>query len=436
MKGYKLIIDFLRIIGADHEAERYIKLFHRGNPVRFAVIKVGGAAIESSKDIIGVDLAYLCQLNLYPIVIHGGGPQINKALFEAGLDYKKIDGKRVTTKSQIPIIKRTLDHINAQLVNSINSYGGKAVGLTRDIFIAERSSDKRYGHVGEVKKVNTEPIYKVIRNKGIPVISCLGVSEYGEYYNINADESAKFLVLTLKPKKYIIITEEGGINDTQGKIISRINLIEELPEMEKNGILRNGMLLKVKETKSLIEQINYHLPIQITSDNALLKELFTDEGCGTYIKLGTEILEFSNWKKINKHKVKNLIEKSFGRSLKRDYFKKPVKHIFLDYRYRAMSVIRKVEGMYYLDKFCVAKTAQGEGVGGDIWFRTLKKYPNLFWRARLANPINNWYFEKSHGTRKYDKWILFWINLGEKQIKKAAKYILNLEESFFSNNNF
>jgi acetylglutamate synthase len=86
--------------------------------------------------------------------------------------------------------------------------------------------------------------------------------------------------------------------------------------------------------------------------------------------------------------------------------------------------------MHYLDKFCVTKTAQGEGIGGDIWFRTVKKYTNLFWRSRINNPVNGWYFEKSDGACKFEHWVLFWIKMSDDQVKRATRYILNLDESF------
>jgi acetylglutamate kinase len=430
MKNYELIIEFLRTIGAEREAKRYVKLFHRGNPARFAVIKLGGSSIAQSEEVIGVDLAYLCRLGLYPIVIHGGGPQIDQALAETGMRTKKIDGKRVTAKHHLPVIRRALDRVNDGIVAAIVKFGGDADGLTRDVFTAEPLPDRRFGYVGRVKSVDISDVTRAIRAKKIPVVSCLGIAEDGRFYNINADEAARAMVLAVKPKKYIIITDTGGILDHQGKILSRINLTQELAGLIRNGVIRDGMLLKVREAMALLESSDLDLPIQITSGHSLLRELFTDAGDGTFIKLGCEILEFTSWQDADRARIKNLIEKSFGRTLKREYFAKPVDRIFVDRRYRALSSVRKVGGMYYLDKFCVTKAAQGEGIGGDIWFRTVKKYPSLFWRSRRDNPVNGWYFEKSDGGRKFEKWTLFWQNMTEAQVKRAARYIQGLEESF------
>lgn len=430
MKNYELIIDFLKTIGADREARRYIKLFHRGDPARFAVVKLGGSSIRDSLDIIGLDLAYLCRLDLFPVVVHGAGPQIDQALLEAGLKTRKIDGKRVTGPNDLPVIRRTLDRVNDEIVCAIEKFGGRALGLSRDVFLAGPTPDRRFGCVGQVASVDSEDILRAVRAKRIPVISCLGVAADGRFYNINADEAARALVLALKPKKYIIITDTGGIRDGAGNVIPRINLSQELAGLVRGGVVTAGMLLKVREAKSLLEHAGAGLPIQITSGRALLRELFTDAGEGTYIKLGTSIRELISWKEADKYRARLLLERSFGRVLKRDYFKKPVERIFVDRNYRVMSVVRKVDEMHYLDKFCVTSAAQGEGLGGDIWFRTVKRFPRLFWRSRSDNPVNAWYFEKSDGALKFDRWTLFWIKLTEDQIKRASRYVQELEETF------
>jgi len=430
MKTYELIIEFLKTIGAEREAKRYIKLFHRGDPVRFAVIKLGGSSIAESLDVIGLDLAYLWRLDLFPVVIHGAGPQIDQALADAGLKTRKIDGKRVTGKKDLPVIRRTLDRVNDEIVAAIEKYDGRALGLCRDVFLAEPCPDRRFGCVGQVASVDAADILRAVRAKRIPVVSCLGVGNDGRFYNINADEAAKAAVLALKPKKYIVITDTGGIRDDLGNIIPRINLSQELNALVKNGVITGGMLLKVREAKSLLKHAPAGLPIQITSGRSLLRELFTDAGDGTYIKLGAGIRELISWKEADKYRARLLLEKSFGRVLKRDYFQKPVERILVDRAYRAMSIIRKVDEMHYLDKFCVTKAAQGEGLGGDIWYKTVKKFPRLFWRSRSDNPVNGWYFEKSDGCLKFDHWALFWTGLTEDQVKRATRYILNLEESF------
>jgi acetylglutamate kinase len=429
MKRYDMIIEFLKIIDADRESERFVKLFRKGNPLRFAVIKLGGGVLENSLKLIAMDLAYLSNLDLFPIVIHGGGKQIDRALQEAGLSYVKKDGLRVTTEAQLPIIKNVLDRVNAELVDSVKYYGGRAIGLTESVFIARRHEDESLGYVGMIESIRLDKIAAAIKSKHIPVISSLGNGSNGHYYNINADEAAKAMVLAVKPKKYIILTDEGGIRDREGNIISNVCLEEELEMFEKEEIVSGGMLLKLREAKDLLQRINYRLPIQITSSNHLLKELFTYRGKGTFIKLRTDINEYSGWDSLNKTKIEKLVQNSFGRKLKIGYFDLPVKEVIIDKNYRGMAVVRKVDDMYYLDKFCVSEEAQGQGIGQEIWLHLMNKYSCLFWRARRENPVNNWYFQKADGCLKLGKWILFWINLRQSQIEKAIEYVSVLDET-------
>jgi bifunctional N-acetylglutamate synthase/kinase len=429
-KKYKLILDFLKIIDANRESKRFLKLFHKGDPARFAVVKLSGTILDNSRELIAIDLAYLSHLDLFPVVVHGGGKQIDTALSNAGLLFKKKDGIRITTKEQMPVIKKVLNRINAQLVRAIERYGGKALGLTKNIITAEPHPDRRLGFVGTVKKINIDLIAEIIKCKTIPIISCLGFSQDGNPYNINADETAKALVLSMKPKKYIIVTEEGGIKDSNGNILPNINLADELPTLEQQGIIKDGMLVKVKEAKETLEKIRYHLPIQITSSKHMLKELFTEKGNGTFIKSGSEIIELSNWNSINKKRVEHLITKSFGRILKPNYFNKPVAHIFLDTHYRGVAIVQQVLGTHYLDKFCVSEAAQGQGIARDIWLKMISCCQSLFWRSRYDNPINCWYFDNAEGGLKCGKWILFWINIRDEQIIEAKNHIMNLEESF------
>jgi len=430
VKKYKIVIDFLRVIGATREAGHYLKLFQKGNPARFAVIRISGKVIEKSCDLISMDLAYLSNLNLYPIVIHGGGFQIDNELARRNIRFEKIDGQRVTTKFELPIIKSTLDKINSNFVNEIRKFNGSACGLTEDIFIAKKHPNEKLGYVGVVEKVLLAPIIRAIKNKKIPVISCFGFDERGNFYNINADTAARALVLAVKPKKYILVTDEGGVRDANGKIIPNINLSAEMTLLKEKNILQGGMLYKVAEIKNLLDEVRYNLPVQITSSGRLLKELFTDKGSGTFIKRGATIIEYKMDDKIDKDKLKMLIEKSFGRTLKDDYFKKPFFAIFLDKKYRGAAIVRLVKGMHYLDKFCVKKESQGEGIASDLWHYLTERCKNLFWRSRPDNPINTWYFEKSDGVLKFNKWFLFWINLNDDEVKKAKDFILNLEESF------
>lgn len=430
VKRHTIITDFLKIVGADREAQRYLRLFHRGDPSRFAVIKIGGAVLEHSMNMIAMDLAYLSNLDLYPVVIHGGGLQIDSTLQEHAIPFEKIDGQRVTTKAHVSVISHVMNGLNRVFVNSVAQHNGQATGMIKGIFMTRRHPDQRYGHVGIVRAVRIDPIIQAIKEKAIPIISCLGHDEEENVYNINADTAAKALVMSLRPHKYLIITEQGGIRDRKGQIFPNLNLEDEFDDLEQQHVLRDGMLHKVREIKDLLERTQYDLPVQVTSSRGLLRELFTDKGSGTFIKRGGTIKVHRGYDGIDRIRLKQLIEKSFGKTLKADYFDKPVERIFIDNKYRGIAIVRKVSDIYYLDKFCVRKETQGEGIASDLWHHIVKMNVKIFWRSKPDNPINAWYFRKACGVLKFSDWYLFWMNLEDQDIACARAYVLTQEESF------
>jgi acetylglutamate kinase len=429
MENYELIINFFKSIGADRDAEEYLKLFKRGNPARFAVIKVGGRILQQNLSLLALDLAFLSNLDLFPVVIHGGGPQIDVELQKSGIEFRKKDGVRVTPPEAVPIIKKVLDQANRELVDRIRASGGTAVGLTEGIFTAEKHPDAELGYVGIVKGVNVEPISKAVRKDLIPIVSPVGFDASGQAYNINADTAARAMVLALRPKKYILITEEGGIRGASGAIISTINLAKDYDGLVKSGQVYGGMLLKLTEAKMLIEQIGGPMFVEITSPANLLKELFTVHGAGTFIKLGAAVRVHKDYRKVSTRRLRGLIEASFGRKLVTGFFAKPPHAVILEETYRGAAIVRKIKSMYYLDKFAVRQGAQGEGIGSDIWEVICKKYRRFFWRARLENAVNPWYFRHCDGARKFDHWIIYWVGLSERQVRTAVSYCLKLPET-------
>jgi acetylglutamate kinase len=359
-------------------------------------------------------------------VIHGGGPQIDAELQKAGIEFRKKDGVRVTPPEAIPVIRRVLDQANRELVERIRADGGTAIGLTEGVFTAERHPDPELGCVGVVRGVNLDPLLKAVRKDLIPVISPLGFDETGQAYNVNADTAARALVTALKPKKYILITEEGGIRGARGEIISTISLANDYDWLVKTGRVYGGMLLKLTEAKTLLEQIGYPLVVEITSPANLLKELFTVRGGGTFIKLGAAVRAYRAYRRLSTRRLRGLIEASFERKLANGFFRKPPYYVILEENYRGCAILRKAGRLVYLDKFAVREEAQGEGIGSDIWELIEKRCPKFFWRARPGNPVNPWYYRRCEGMRKFESWYVYWVGLNEKEIRQAVRYCLRL----------
>jgi acetylglutamate synthase len=203
--------------------------------------------------------------------------------------------------------------------------------------------------------------------------------------------------------------------------------------------------IKISKIRDLLIKMPDYASYVLTNVNDLIVELFAISGSGTFFKLSESVKIFHNSiedrHNLNMKTISDLMESSFEKKLKEDYIQnlfkqKPI--ILVTESYSAMAIITKIAingeqlDHPYLDKFCVAPRNQGHGLA-DLLFDSLRKeFKTLFWRSKLTNPINVWYFKQSQGSWKTDKWILFWYGLeNHASIHQMIKYITNFEASFY-----
>jgi len=260
----------MTILGvAKEEFEYYLDEFKKAR--YFAAIKAGGECLNSD---LAKSLTILHGFGLLPVLVHGGGKQIDNALEERGIVSKKIDGKRITDKETLDVVVSTLKTVNENFVSEINNY---AKGFNCVFYVD--GIDPVYRYVGNVIDINKSAIDKCLDEKLIPVISSLAVDNQGGYFNPNADSAYMFLVSKLKPMKVIFLTSIDGVYKGE-ELVSEINS-RELQKFIDSPFITGGMKLKLKEAKSLVD-LGYD--VQITNPKNLLKELFSKKGHGTYIQ--------------------------------------------------------------------------------------------------------------------------------------------------------
>ncbi len=240
----------------------------------FAVIKAGG---ECLNDYLLDALRGLHGLELYPILVHGGGKQIDDAMDAEGVEKKKINGKRVTDERTMKIVGRVLEEVNSELVCRINQGAPRAESLNHVFYVDGKGPV--YGYVGNIAGMNKGRIDLCLSRKHIPVISSLGIGPEGKRYNPNADSAFRFLVESLKPEKAVSLTPAGGVIK-EGEVISEMNH-EGLIEFLDSGHVGGGMRPKLEEITELVKK---GFDVQITSSEHLMIELFSERGLGTYIK--------------------------------------------------------------------------------------------------------------------------------------------------------
>ena len=279
------------------EALPYIKSFYN----KTIVIKYGGSAMVSDdlKENFALDIVMMKYIGINPVVVHGGGPQIDQTLKALGIQSRFIEGQRVTNKETIDVVEMVLGgKVNKEIVSLINHQGGTAVGITGkdgDMIFAKRH--KRVNHspemdrpeiidlglVGEITKVNPHILETLDRNEFIPVIAPIGKGEKGETLNINADFVAAKIASALKAEKLVLMTDTEGVKNKAGKLQSGLTR-KQASDLIRSKVIRDGMLPKVNccldALKSGVHKTHI---IDGRIRHALLLEIFTEEGIGTQI---------------------------------------------------------------------------------------------------------------------------------------------------------
>jgi acetylglutamate kinase len=403
-----IVKQVLSQLGASREARYYLTQYAE-DELNFAVIKVGGALIEHQLEPLADSLAFLHNLGLVPIVLHGAGPQLDAALAAANVPMLKHDGLRVTTPEVMEIARPVIYRANRSLVAALEKEGVRAEGIQHGVFECDYLDREALGLVGDVRRVDLEAIRDAVAGGQMPVVACLGESKTGQVLNINADFAARELIWTLNPHKIIFLTETGGLLDEAGRVISAISLRTDYDWLIQQPWVHSGMKLKLEQIEQILSKLPDTASVSITSVDSLARELFTHRGAGTLIRKGERILEFCEFDADSRERARQLLEVSFGRRLKPGYFDGlPIECILVSESFGAMAIVLKgVDGIPYLDKYAVTPEAQGAGLGAAVWQALIKRCPRLYWRSRADNPVTQWYFEQAETSYTEKQWVAF-----------------------------
>lgn len=277
------------------EALPYIKRFFD----KTIVIKYGGNAMTDPhlKDCFASDVVLLKLVGMNPVVVHGGGPQINELLDKLGKKGEFIQGMRVTDAETMDVVEMVLGgQVNKEIVNLINRHGGKAVGLTgqdgnfiraKKLLMENKEIPGEFidiGQVGDITAIDPSVIEFLDTGDFIPVIAPIGVGPDGETYNINADVVAGKLAEILSAEKLILLTNTPGVLDKEGRLLTGLTA-KEIDGLFADGTLSGGMLPKISSAldaaRSGVKSVHI---IDGRVEHALLLEVLTDEGVGTMIR--------------------------------------------------------------------------------------------------------------------------------------------------------
>lgn len=274
------------------EALPYIKRFHK----KTIVIKYGGNAMvdDKLKQSFARDVVLLKLVGMHPVIVHGGGPQINDMLARLGKEGTFIQGMRVTDKETMDIVEMVLGaHVNKDIVSLINNAGGLAVGLTgrdggliraRKLQMVANGEPLDLGQVGEVDSVDPRVISTLEMEGFIPVVAPIGYGEDGQAYNINADLVAGKLATVLNAEKLILMTNTAGILDKNEQLLTGVTP-GDIDRLIEDGTVFGGMLPKISSALDAARSgVNSVHIIDGRVENAVLLEVLTDQGVGTLIR--------------------------------------------------------------------------------------------------------------------------------------------------------
>lgn len=256
---------------------------------RVVVVKYGGHAMtdETLKRQVMEDIVLLQLVGVKVVLVHGGGPEINAALAKMGVESKFVNGLRVTDAESMDVVQMVLaGKVNKSLVNLIGSIGGKAMGICGidGRMVEAKCKDPALGQVGAITGVNTRPIYDLLDNGYIPVISSVACDAAGNVYNVNADSMAAQISGALGAECLISMTDVPGIMEDPGDISTLINAVDIGGAMElmRRGVVRGGMIPKVESCmEALLCGVKKVFILDGRVPHSILLEMLTDEGSGT-----------------------------------------------------------------------------------------------------------------------------------------------------------
>ncbi|KAF2199369.1 bifunctional acetylglutamate kinase/N-acetyl-gamma-glutamyl-phosphate reductase [Delitschia confertaspora ATCC 74209] len=416
---------FLSLLGSvssRREIEQYLAQFRSVSSQQFAVVKVGGAILTDHIDTLCMALQHLYAMGLYPIIVHGAGPQMNKLLLEAGVEPEFIDGIRVTDKKTLGVARKLFLEANMDLVLKLRQdWGIPARPITAGVLQADYLDKEMWKYVGNITQVNSRPIMDALKAKELPILCSMAETEDGQILNVNADVVAGALARSLEPLKIVYLSEKGGLfNGDTGKLISTINLDEEYDGLMQQPWVKYGTKLKIVEVKKLLDDLPKTSSVAIIHPQYLEKELFTHTGGGTLIRKGeslrtvTKYEDFEDTKALREALLRDRDSLDSGDVIDRylNSLKTRPFEAFFDDSMGAVGIVyppQKEGDFAQLSTFTTTKDAFLTNVADNIFDRMKKKYPKMYWTVENHDENLGWFKEKADGTLRREKEVFcFW----------------------------
>ena len=417
-----LMIQALSSIGSKREAQQYLSHFTSVSSQKFAVIKVGGAILTDYLDELCASLAFLYHVGLYPVIVHGAGPQLNKLLEDAGIEPQFEEGIRVTDGPTLAVARKLFMEENLKFTQRLEEYGIHARPITSGVFYADYLNREKWGFVGKVNRVATEVVESAINNRCLPILTSLAWTESGQLLNVNADVAAVELARALEPLKVVYLSEKGGLFDGEGGKISAINLDEEYDWYMKQAWCKYGTRLKIKEIKDLLETLPRESSVAIIRPQDLHKELFTDSGAGTLLRRGTKLVTagdvtaFSDLDQLKKVLLRDRDGPNARQTVDTyvEFLRENPFRAYYDEQMNALAIAFPPSAsrpFATLATLTISKSGWLGNVADNIFTAIRKDFPKMIWTVNENDENLTWFFDKADGSMARNGNVLFWCGV-------------------------
>ncbi|XP_043911091.1 N-acetylglutamate synthase, mitochondrial [Protopterus annectens] len=425
---YRDVRTLLTQVGGDpREARYWLTQFQNSNTANnqpFAVVQVDEEVFSSKEALYNLSfgLSFLQRMDMKPIVILGQDIQED---IEGSLC--SVSEAKAQLVKNCKILTDSLQRNSASVIPFFN--GGSLLHVNE-----EPSSYS----IGSTVTVEMDLLRWSLESGNIPIICPIGETPSGQSVLLDSLDVTGAISRTLNPLKVMFLNNTGGIRDPNKKVICQVNLPADINLLTNASWMNNKVW---KQSKLIVDLLN-HLPVDcsavITSAETLLTELFSHKGSGTLFKNAEPIRRYKSLDELDLDRLKSLINKSFGKSLREDYFsaiENKLHSIYLSEGYSAAAIITLEPifgGIPYLDKFVISSSKQGQGASEMLWECIRRDLNLLFWRSRVTNRINPWYFKHCDGSFTNGEWIVFWLGLSDiRQSYELVDHAKSLPDSFF-----
>ncbi|KAF2097842.1 acetylglutamate kinase [Rhizodiscina lignyota] len=420
------VISVLGQISSKREIQQYLAQFSSvSSPAQFAVIKVGGAILTEHLDSLCAAMSQLYHMGLYPIIVHGAGPQLNKLLAEAGVQEEYEEGIRVTDEKTLGVARKLFLEENLKLVEALGKKGVQAWPVTSGVLEAGYLDWDKWKYVGKITHVNKRPIESSIEQGFIPVMTSMAETKSGQVLNVNADVAAGEVARALEPLKVIYLSEKGGLfHGVTKEKISAINLDEEYEGLMKEAWVKYGTRLKIKEIKQLLDDLPRSSSVAIIHPDHLQRELFTDTGAGTLIRRGnklrtaTTLEEFGDIEKLKQVLIRDregldaeAVVDRYLQSLAQRPFR-----AYFDDNMEALGIVlppasSSGNSIAHLATFTVTKAGWLSNIADNVFQHLERDYPKLMWTVSRTDENLTWFFDRAEGSASKGGDVLFWYGV-------------------------